>query len=149
MKQIIVVSILSIVISCTSGKTGQETDLAVKEKALVAAIEVFRTGVINADKDLLESISADKILYAHVNGRVQNKAEYIEEIVSLQPNDYTAVEMTEQTISIAGNTAVVRHIYSADFISNGADGNMRVGNFMIWQEQEGEWKLLLRQSYRL
>ena len=127
----------------------QIVDMAEQEKAVAAAVEDFKTGIINADRELLESITSDKLVYGHSGGNVQNKAEFIEEIVSLQPNDYLTIDLSEQTITVSGNTAVVRHIYSSDYTSNGVEGSLRIGNVLIWQKQEGKWKLLARQAYRL
>jgi ketosteroid isomerase-like protein len=135
--------------SCTSYKSVQVTDVTGQEKEVAAAVEQFRTGIINADRTLLESIFADKLVYGHSSGKVQNKAECIEEIVSLQPNDYLTITLTDQTITVSGETAVVRHIYSSDFTSKGVRGSLRIGNVLVWQKQDGKWKLLARQAYKL
>ena len=134
---------------CNTDKPVQVLDVAEQEKAVAAAVEDFKTGIINADRALLESISADKLVYGHSGGKVQNKDEFIEEVVSLVPNDYLTIDLAEQTITVSGNTAIVRHIYSSDYTSNGVEGSLRIGNVLIWQEQEGKWKLLARQAYRL
>lgn len=120
-----------------------------QEKDVAAAVEVFRKGVIEADKALLESITADELVYGHSSGKVQNKTEFIAEIISGQPLDYITIEMTDQTIKVVGNTAVVRHIFSAGTISNGTPGNLKIGNMLIWQKQNGKWKLLARQAYKI
>jgi hypothetical protein len=120
-----------------------------QENEVVAAIEVLKKGIIDANKDLLEAITAKELVYGHSNGKVQNKAEFIEEIVSANALDYISIDLTDQTIRISGNTAVVRHIYSAETINNGAPGHVKIGNMMIWQKQHGKWKLLARQAYKL
>lgn len=135
--------------ACSTYKPSQVTDIASQEKEVAQAVEQFKTGIINADRDILENIFADKLVYGHSNGKVQNKAECIEEIVSLQPNDYLTITLSDQTIVISGETAVVRHIYSSDFLSKGVKGSLRIGNVLIWQKQEGKWKLLARQAYKL
>jgi ketosteroid isomerase-like protein len=119
-----------------------------EEKEVFAVLETFKKGVIDADKELLGSIAAEELVYGHSNGKVQNKAEFIEEIVHSQP-DYSSIDMTDQTIRISGNTAVVRHIYSAETTNNGTPGHVKIGNMMIWQKQHGKWKLLARQAYKL
>lgn len=134
---------------CSTDKPAQVLDVAEQEKAVAAAVEDFKRGIINADRALLESISADKLVFGHSGGKVQNKAEFIDEIVSLVPNDYLTIDMADQTITISGNTAVVRHIYSSDYTSDGVPGSLRIGNVLVWQEQDGKWKLLARQAYRL
>ena len=119
-----------------------------QEKEVAAAIEIFKKGIVDADKDLLKSITAEELVYGHSSGKVQNKAEFIAEIVSKLPA-YLSVNMTDQTIKISGNAAIVRHIYSAETMNNGTPGHVKIGNMLIWQKQHGKWKLLARQAYKL
>jgi len=119
-----------------------------QEKEVAAAIEIFKKGIVDADKDLLKSITAEELVYGHSSGKVQNKAEFIAEIVSKLPA-YLSVDMTDQTIKISGNAAIVRHIYSAETMNNGTPGRVKIGNMLIWQKQHGKWKLLARQAYKL
>jgi ketosteroid isomerase-like protein len=119
-----------------------------EEKEVLAAIEILKKGIVDADKNVLNEIASDDLVYGHSSGKVQNKAEFIDEIVNSQP-DYLSINLTEQTIKISGNTAVVRHIYSAETTNNGTPGHIKIGNMMIWQKQHGKWKLLARQAYKL
>jgi hypothetical protein len=143
MKKIIQLSILLVIVSITAFSQSKQ------EKELTDAIEIFKKGVVDADKNLLGSITAAELVYCHSSGKVQNKAEFVAEIVSGQPLDYTSVEITEQTITFSGDVAVVRHIYSAETMSNGTPGKLKIGNMMIWQKQKGKWKLFARQAYKL
>ncbi len=143
MKKIIQLSILLVIVSITAFSQSKQ------ENELTNAIEIFKKGVVDADKNLLESITAAELVYGHSSGKVQNKAEFVAEIVSGQPLDYTSVDITEQTITFSGDVAVVRHIYSAETMSNGTPGKLKIGNMMIWQKQKGKWKLLARQAYKL
>ena len=119
------------------------------EKAVGAAVEELKQAIIAADRARLEAIAADQLVYGHSSGKAQNKAEFIEEIVSLEPNDYLSIDLIDQTITVSGKTAVVRHIYASDYTSKGVKGSLRIGNMLIWQQQKGKWKLLARQAYRL
>ena len=119
-----------------------------QEKEVATAIEIFKKGIVDADKDLLNTITAEELVYGHSSGKVQNKAEFIAEIVSKLPA-YLSVDMTDQTIKISGNAAIVRHIYSAETMNNGTPGRLKIGNMLIWQKQHGKWKLLARQAYKL
>jgi len=149
-KHILTIGILIIgLVSCRSNNPISSSDSAGQEKEILAALEKFKTGIIDADRAVLEDIFADKLVYGHSGGKVQNKAECIDEIVSLQPNDYLTIDMTDQTITISGETAIVRHIYSSEFTSNGIPGSLRIGNVLVWQKQDGKWKLLARQAYKL
>lgn len=124
---------------------GQSKD----EKALAAAVEIFRKGIVDADRNTLEMITADELVYGHSSGKVQHKSEFIEEIVSNDPLDFITVELSEQTIKIAGKTAIVRHTFTYGTKStNGTPGKVFIGNMLVWQKQNGKWKLLARQAYR-
>lgn len=120
-----------------------------QEKAVATAVENFKNAIVNADKAGLDKLLLDKLVFAHSSGKVQTKAECIDEIVSLKPNDYTKVDITDQKITVNGNTAIVRHIYAADFTSNGKTGSLKIGVMLVWQKTKGGWKLLGRQAYRL
>lgn len=123
-------------------QSGQEKDVA-------AAVENLKKAIVDADQSALQNIAAEELVYGHSNGRVQNKAEFVAEISTKQPIDYVKVEITEQTITVTGNTAVVRHIYAAETINKGTPGSLKIGNMLVWQKQKGNWKLLARQAYKL
>jgi len=120
-----------------------------QEKAVDQAVEVFKKAMVNADKNLLESICADQLVYGHSSGKVQNKAEFVAEVLSGQPIDYVSIDTADQTIKMSGKVAVVRHIFSAETSANGTPGKLRIGNTLIFQKQHGKWKLLARQAYKL
>lgn len=119
-----------------------------EEKEVLSAIETLKKGIIDADKELLGSIASEDLVYGHSSGKVQNKAEFIDELVNNQPK-YSSIDMADQTIRISGNTAIVRHIYSAETTNNGTPGHVKIGNMLVWQKQQGKWKLLARQAYKL
>jgi len=118
------------------------------EKEIATAVETFKKSIVDADKNLLNSITAEELVYGHSNGKVQNKTEFIDEIISGKP-DYISVDTADQTVKISGNTAIVRHIYSAETMSSGIAGHVKIGNMLIFQKQHGKWKLLARQAYKL
>jgi hypothetical protein len=119
------------------------------EKDVASAVENLMKGFVDADKDLLDKMTAEELIYGHSSGKVQNKTEFIDEVISKQPLDYVKIYPEDQTIKVIGNAAVVRHILVAETLSNGTPGNLRIGNVLIWQNQKGKWKLIARQAYRL
>jgi hypothetical protein len=119
------------------------------EQEVKAAVESFIQGIIKADRQLLEAVTSENLVYGHSSGKVQDKAAFIDEVISLQPNDYLTIDLTNQTITVSGDVAVVRHIYSSEYLSNNEKKNLRIGNVLIWQKKHGKWKLLARQAYTL
>lgn len=121
-----------------------------EENAVAAAVETFRKGIEEGDRAILDGITASELVYGHSNGKVQDKAAFIDEIVSNNPFDYVKVDITNQTIKMAGNTAIVRHTYAADTKNTaGTPGKILIGNMLVFQKQHGSWKLLARQAYKM
>ena len=145
MKEIIM-SLLITTLSGCCGNAQQQT----AETDIVVAVNQLIKGMTDADESILESILANELVYGHSNGRVQNKSEFIAEILSGQPFVYVSIVPLDQTIKISGDVAVVRHIMTAETKNtNGEPDSLRIGNTLVWQLQSGTWKLLARQAYRL
>jgi len=145
MKKIIILLLLPVLTVCCDMKQqkSQETEVA-------TTVDRLMKGIVNADENVLKSIAADDLVYGHSNGKVQNKSEFIAEILSGQPLVYVSIELSDQTIQISGDIAIVRHIFTAETKSaEGEPGNLKIGVMQIWQQQSGAWKLLARQAYKI
>ena len=118
------------------------------EKQLTAAVETFRKLLIDPDKKGLEAITATDLSYGHSNGRIEDKATFVESLVS-KTFDFVTIDLTQHSIKILGNTAIVRHNLSGDTNDGGKPGHANIGIMQIWQKQQGKWKLLARQAFKL
>ena len=116
------------------------------EAAVAKAVEAFRSAVIAKDKSQLEALLADHLHYWHTDGRVETKTEHIADVLSKRAL-YKSIDLTNQTVKVTGDTAIVRHNLSAESEREGGKmQSTRVGVFMVWQKQGGSWKLLARQA---
>ena len=86
--------------------------------------------------------------FGHSSGKIENKAEFIEALVSGKSN-FNSIEFKDQTISISGSTALVRHKLYAEITDNGKTANIAIGILLVWVKQKGKWRLLGRQAYKL
>jgi ketosteroid isomerase-like protein len=118
------------------------------EAAITSAVETLRKAMVDADKKALEDISAPELSYGHSSGLVEDKAAFVENIVSGK-SDFVTITLTDQTIKVVDNTAIVRHKFTADTNNGGTPGKVTLAMLLIWQKQKGEWKLLARQAARL
>jgi len=116
--------------------------------AVAAAVESLRKAMIDPDKTALDKLTAEELSYGHSNGAVQDKAAFIEALISGK-SDFVTIGLTEQTIKMSGNTAIVRHILSATNNDGGKPGTVKLSVLLIWQQQKGAWKLLARQAVKL
>ncbi|AYQ34555.1 nuclear transport factor 2 family protein [Runella sp. SP2] len=141
MKKIIFVLCLSV---CSWATQAQSKD----ETAVTNAVEALKKAMIDADKTALENLAADGLSYGHSSGKVEDKAEFVRAIVSGE-SDFVTIDLTEQTIKIVGNSAIVRHKLFAKTNNKGQAGTANIAILLVWQKQKGQWKLLARQAVKL
>jgi ketosteroid isomerase-like protein len=132
-----------LLLSITIGVNAQSKN----ETAVANAAEKLRKAMIDGNKEDLENIVMDKLSYGHSSGRVEGKNEFVENIVSGK-SDFVTIDLSEQAISISGNTAIVRHTLNATTNDNGKAGIVHLLVLLIWQKQHGQWKLLARQAVK-
>lgn len=113
-----------------------------------AAIDQLKAAMISGEKKALEEIAADSLSYGHSGGNVQNKAEFVEAIASGK-SDFVTIDLTDQTISVVGNTAIVRHTLSATTNDGGKPGSVKLKILLIFTKDKGRWTLLARQAVKM
>ncbi len=58
------------------------------------------------------------------------------------------LEFADQTISIDRDVAIVRHKLNATTNDSGKPGEVHLAVLLVWQKQQGAWKLLARQAVK-
>jgi hypothetical protein len=128
---------------------GNKTQAQSKDEAAVAtAVEALRKAMVDPTQAALGKLTAEELSYGHSSGKIQDKAQFIESLTSAA-SDFVSIDLTEQTINISGNTAIVRHILSGNTNDGGKPGTVKLGVLTIWQKQKGQWRLLARQAFKL
>jgi ketosteroid isomerase-like protein len=135
-----------------SGAAGLARTTAVAQNndtsSTVAATVINLTkAMLSADKGKLGQYVADQLSYGHWNGVVQDKAAFIDTIVG-KKTVYKSIELSNQTVAIAGDAAIVRHAWVSE--SGNGDGKWneaKLGVLQVWQKQGSNWKLLARQAF--
>ena len=118
------------------------------EAAVKQSVEALREALLKADKAQLERLSADQVSYGHSDGRVQNKAEFIDGVMTRKAT-VKSINFPDLKIAVAGDAAVARHLYESESETDGKPNSVRIGTLQVWQKQGGNWKLLARQGYKL
>jgi ketosteroid isomerase-like protein len=116
-------------------------------KAVWEAVENLRVAMIDADKTALYKLTSDSLSYGHSSGRIETKSEFIGNLLSGK-SDFVTIDLTDQTISISGDAAIVRHVLSATTNDSGKPGTTKLKVLLIWQKEKGVWKLLARQAVK-
>lgn len=118
------------------------------EKQVAVAVETLTKAMIDGNKAALENISSDALSYGHSSRKIQNKAEFVKAIASGQ-SDFVTINLTDQTIVIKDQTAIVRHKLSAETNDGGKPGTVNLWIMLVWVKEKGSWKLLARQAFKL
>jgi ketosteroid isomerase-like protein len=118
------------------------------EAALTKSIETLREGILKADKAKLDQVTAPQLSYGHSDGRVQNKAEFIEGVMT-RKQVQKSLTFPELEVAVVGNCAIARHIYLGESELGGKQTTTRIGALQLWQKQESGWKLIARQGFKL
>jgi len=118
------------------------------EKEVATVVESFRKVMIDPDKAMLEKLTTAELSYGHSTGKVQSQAEFIDALVS-GASDFVTIDLSEQTIKVTGNVAVVRHVLNGTNNDAGKPGIVKIAILMVWVKQSKEWKLLARQAVKI
>lgn len=122
----------------------QSTD----EKEVAAAVETLRNAMIAADKTTLEKLTAGELSYGHSNGLIEDKAAFVNQFVTGK-SDFVNITLSDQTIRVAGDAAIVRHRLTGDTNNNKVPGKVDIIVLLVWQKQNGQWNLLARQAAKI
>ena len=125
--------------------SGQSKD----EAAVAKATEDLRKALIDPDKNTLDRLTCAELSYGHSSGKIEDKAAFMNALLS-GSSDFVTIDLTEQTIKIAGNNALVRHTLKATNNDGRKPGAPHLWVLLVWQKQKGgEWKLLARQAVKV
>lgn len=119
-----------------------------EETQVTAAVENMRKAMISGNKADLEAIASDDLTYGHSSGKLQNKTEFVDAFVT-KASVFVTITLTNQTIKVNHNTAIVRHKLDAQTADGGKPGTVSLGIMLVFVKEKGEWKLLARQAYKL
>ena len=119
-----------------------------EEGAVNQAVDDLRKAMLAADQAGLEALVADQLSYGHSGGVIESKGQFVNVIAS-KKTIYKSITLSEPSVAVVGNNAIARHIFSAETEADGKAGSARVGVLQVWTKQDGRWKLLARQAFRL
>jgi ketosteroid isomerase-like protein len=128
---------------------GRSAEAASGDEAAVAkSIETLRQGQFEANKAKLDQVTATQVSYGHSDGRVETKEEFINGVMT-RKQVVKSLTFPELKVAVVGNAAIARHIYLSESERDGKASTTRIGALQLWQRQDGGWKLIARQGFRL
>ncbi|WP_420151211.1 nuclear transport factor 2 family protein [Spirosoma sp.] len=124
------------------------TNVLAQDKAVAQAVENLRKQMIDPTQDGLSALASDQLSYGHSNGLIEDKKAFMAALISGE-SDFKTIDLTDQTITVVDNTAMVRHKLSAETNNSGKPGQAKLSVLMIWVKQKNDWKLLARQAVKI
>ncbi len=138
-------SILTLLIMVSSLSFAQSAS----EKEVAAAVESLRKAMVDPDKASLEKITHANLSYGHSSGKIEDRNAFMQALLN-KDSDFTAITLSDQTIQVSGDVAIVRHKLSGQTHDKGKDpGTVNLGVMLVWTHVGGAWKLLARQAFKL
>lgn len=120
---------------------------AASDKDVAVAVDHLTQAMLHKDIPQLQALTANNLTYGHSSGKIQDKKDFIADIETGK-SAFKTLEMQKQTITLSGDTALVRHHFSGQAIKGAEVVPTEIENFQIWQKQDGKWLLVGRQAYK-
>lgn len=111
------------------------------------SIEAFRVAMIEGDRDSLLRLTSDALSYGHTSGLIEDKQEFVKGIG--ERDEFKSISVSELSVQESGPFAIVRHRFQAEVLIYGKKATPDIQVLQVWIAEEGEWKLLARQAFRL
>ena len=119
------------------------------QAAVAEAVAALTKAMLAADRAKLESLVSDNLSYGHSGGVVQDKKEFVE-VIAGKKTVYKSIELSKQTVTVAGNNAIVRHAWEGESGTGDGKWNVsKIGVMQVWQKEAGGWRLLARQAFKV
>ena len=141
MKKIIV--LMLVLVGCFQFANAQDKKIAAVQKS----INRLTDAMISGDRAALNESVSDSLSYGHSGGHVEGKDEFVEKLASGK-SDFVSINLSEQSISINGNTAIVRHNLDAQTNDGGKPATVKLKVLLVFTKEHGDWKLLARQAVK-
>ena len=117
------------------------------EQQVASTVEKFRTAMVDGDGAVLNELTDASLTYAHSSGKLENRNEFVDAIASGK-SDFKSINLSDQTINVVNNTAIVRHRLTGDVVDNGNAMSVNLTVLLVWVKQSGKWKLVARQAIK-
>lgn len=118
------------------------------EALIAAAVTELHEAILAADAGRLAAVSAETLTYGHSAGRIENKAQFIDQLVSRR-SIYRSIAVSDQRIIVSGDVATTRHNLMVETENAGRVVPSKLGVLLVWQKQSDRWRLIARQSIAL
>ena len=124
--------------------------VSAEEESVAKRLEAFRAAQFAHDANALDMLCADQLSYSHSDAHIEDKATFIKNATS-DKSKFLSLEYKDPWIRVVNDAAIVRFhwVAESETIPEGKKSATNLHVLMVWQRQDGEWKLLARASTKL
>lgn len=118
-----------------------------QDSSIDDAMRRLNAAMLAGDAQKLRDLTADSLSYGHSDGRIQNQGEFIDALASGKTH-FNRIDFSNSVTKISGDNAVIRNHFSGTLAAAGKLTETEFDVLMVWQKQQGIWKLIARQGYK-
>jgi ketosteroid isomerase-like protein len=115
---------------------------AVKE--VTAASDAWREAMMKKDGAALDKLLHEDLTYSHSSAMLQDKASVIK--ATLGPTNILAIDFSETTVRVYGNSALIRANVMQRNSANGKSTDNHLNVLHVWIKGPGGWQMVGRQA---
>ncbi len=116
--------------------------------AVSNAVAALKNAMVEGNVAELQGLTSEGLSYGHSSGKVETKAAFIQSFAT-NASDFVKIDLTDQSIQIIGNAAIVRHKLYATTLDAGKLGEVKLNVMLIWLKQKKNWVLIGRQAVKM
>lgn len=120
--------------------------LDLDRQAVEIAVEQLHKAMVAGDSLQLSNLTAAELTYGHSSGTIEDRTTFINNAV--HSDDYTAINFSDQDITLKGDTAWVRGNATFGMLTDGKESAVALKLLYVFSKEDGYWKLLSRQAVR-
>ncbi len=118
------------------------------EAAVAKNTEAHRAALVAADAKALDALSAPELSYSHSDGHIEDKATFIANATNGKTK-WLSLAYDGTTVRVVGDAAIVRFKFVGESQVGDKKNQSNLGILMVWQKQQGDWRLLARCATKL
>ena len=113
-----------------------------------AAVDALTKALLAADGTALDALTLDGLSYGHSSGVVQDKAAFVGALTS-GASRFPSITLSDRSASVIGEDAIVRHVFTGETVAGGKTAPVHIGVLQVWRRDDGRWRLMARQAFKL
>jgi FKBP-type peptidyl-prolyl cis-trans isomerase FkpA len=139
-------ALCSVVAGQTKGKKTARRPAASADQALKDLERQWTESFKNRDKQTLNRILADDFIFTDEDGKIYNKAQYVEAVTQVKVESYSLDDLTTR---VSGDTGIVAGRWTGKMTVDGKQANGAFRFTDTFAKRQGRWQALASQDTRI